>query len=107
MIANCPLERAFQNSARAKLDGRIARIFYTDWLPFHFAKSPNYQKSYAYVATHNILGYVPPGYNALRTTLLHKKRKKQRKKKKKRVNVERLLKPIKDSRACKWCKYNF
>ena len=75
MITNCPLERAFQNSARAELDGRIARIFYTGWLPFHFARSPNYHKSYAYVATYNILGYVPPGYNALRKTLLQKKKK--------------------------------
>ena len=38
-IANSPLERAFQNSARAKLDNRIARMFYTGGLPFHFARN--------------------------------------------------------------------
>ena len=42
---------------------------------------------HAYAATYNILGYVPPGYNVLRTTLLQKEK----------ANVERPLKPIKDS----------
>ena len=71
---NSPLERAFQNSARAELDGRIARMFYTGGLPFHFARNPNYSNSYAYAVTHNIPSYVPPGYNALRKTLLQKKK---------------------------------
>ena len=61
-------------------------MFYINELPLHFAKNPNYRNSYAYAATHNILSYVPPGYNALRTTLLQKER----------AHVERLLKPIKD-----------
>ena len=69
------------------MDSRIARMFYTGGLPFHFARNPNYRNSYAYATTYNILGYVPPEYNALRTTLLQKER----------ANVERLLKPIKDS----------
>ena len=69
MIANSPLERAFLNSARAELNSRITRMFYISELPLHFAKNPNYRNSYAYAATHNILSYVPPGYNALRTTL--------------------------------------
>ncbi|XP_023888941.1 uncharacterized protein LOC112001006 [Quercus suber] len=82
-----PLEKAFQNNARHDLDSRIARMFYNGGLPFNFARNPYYRSSYAYVATHNILGYLPSGYNALRTTLLQKER----------VHVERLLKPIKDS----------
>ena len=68
------------------MDSRIARMFYAGGLPFHFARNLNYRSSYAYAATHNILGYVPLGYNALRTTLLQKER----------ANVERLLKLIKD-----------
>jgi len=68
------------------LDSRIARMFYTGGLPFNFARNPYYRNSYAYAATHSIPGYVPPGYNALRTTLLQKER----------AHVERLLKPIKD-----------
>ena len=81
-----PIEKSFQNNARHELDSRIARIFYTGGLPFNFARNPYYRNSYAYAATHNIPGYVPPRYNALRTTLLQKER----------AHVERLLKPIKD-----------
>ena len=81
-----PIEKAFQNNARHELESRIARIFYTGRLPFNFARNPYYRNSYTYAATHNIPGYVPPGYNALRTTLLQKER----------AYVERLLKPIKD-----------
>ena len=61
-------------------------MFYISGLPFNFARNPYYRNSYAYAATHSIPGYVPPGYNALRTTLLQKER----------AHVERLLKTIKD-----------
>ena len=86
VIAKSPLERAFQNTARAELDNRIGRMFYAGRLSFHFTRNPNYRNSYAYAATHNIPSYVPPRYNILRTTLLQKER----------ANVERLLKPIKN-----------
>ena len=65
-----PLERVFQNNARHELDSRIARMFYTDGLSSNFARNPYYCSSYAYATTHSIQGYVPPRYNALRTTLL-------------------------------------
>ena len=68
------------------MDSRIARIFYTGGLSFNFVRNPYYRNSYAYAATHSIPGYVPPGYNALKTTLLQKEK----------AHVERLLKPIKD-----------
>ncbi|XP_030963396.1 uncharacterized protein LOC115984517 [Quercus lobata] len=83
---NTTLEKAFQNNARHDLDSRIARMFYTGGLPFNFERNPHYRSSYAFAATHSIPGYLPPGYNALRTTLLQKER----------AHVERLLKPIKD-----------
>ena len=81
-----PIEKAFQNNARHELDSRIVKMFYTSGLPFNFARNPYYRNSYAYAATHSIPGYVPLGYNALRTTLLQKER----------AHVERLLKPMKD-----------
>ena len=62
-------------------------MFYTSGLSFNIARNPYYRSSYAYAATYSIRGYVPPGYNALRTTLLQKER----------AHIERLLKPIKDS----------
>ena len=86
MTGITPIEKAFQNNARDELNSRIVRMFYTGGLPFNFERNPYYRNSYAYAATHNIPGYVPPGYNALRTTFLQKER----------AHVERLLKPIKD-----------
>ncbi|KAK1577160.1 hypothetical protein Q3G72_019422 [Acer saccharum] len=35
-----PLEKAFNIGAREKLDGEIARMFYTGDLSFHFARNP-------------------------------------------------------------------
>ena len=83
---NSLLERAFQNNVRHELDSRIVRMFYIGGLQFNFARNPYYHKSYAYIATHSIPGYVPPGYNTLRITLLQKES----------AHVERLLKSIKD-----------
>ena len=86
MIGISPIEKAFQNTTRYELDSRIAKMFYTGVLSFNFARNPYYHNSYAYAAANSIQGYVPPGYNALRTTLLQKER----------AHFERLLKPIKD-----------
>jgi hypothetical protein len=56
-------------------------------LSFNVARNPNYRASYNYVANHDLGGYVPPGYNALRTTLLQKEK----------THVDRMLMPIKSS----------
>ena len=78
-----PLEKAFNIGAREKLDGEIARMFYTGGLSFHFARNPYYVHAF----TNALPGYVPPGYNALRTTLLQKEK----------TNIEQLLVPIKST----------
>ena len=64
------LEKAFNNSAREQLDGEIARMFYTGGLSFNFAKNPHYIRAFNRACACPIPGYRPPGYNALRTTLL-------------------------------------
>jgi hypothetical protein len=87
MTGKSPLERAFNNSCKEQLTSLIARRFYSSGMPFHFARNPHYVNSYKYAANNMLVGYVPSGYNALRTTLL----------KKERANIERMLKPIKDS----------
>ncbi|XP_057994474.1 uncharacterized protein LOC110655169 [Hevea brasiliensis] len=56
-------------------------------LPFNFARNPYYVSSYSFAANHVLGGYVPPGYNKLRTTLLQQEK----------ANVERLLEPIKNT----------
>ncbi|KAE8696807.1 vacuolar protein-sorting-associated protein 37-like protein 2-like [Hibiscus syriacus] len=60
-------------------------MFYTSGLPFNLAKNPHYHRAFTFATTHNIPGYLPPGYNKLRTTLLQQEKN----------NVEKLLQPIK------------
>ncbi|XP_050387930.1 uncharacterized protein LOC126804583 [Argentina anserina] len=81
--AGGPLEKAFQNAAREECHDEIARMFYTGGLSFNLARNPYYRNSYMRAST--LPGYVPPGYNALRTTLLVKERK----------NLEYQLEPLK------------
>ena len=79
------LENAFNMQARETLDLEIVRMFYSSGLPFHPAKNPHFIKAFSYAANNYIGGYVPLGYNKLRTTLLEKERE----------HVERMLEPIK------------
>ncbi|XP_075645144.1 uncharacterized protein LOC142616155 [Castanea sativa] len=65
----------------------IARTFYYAGLPFHFAKNPYWIEMIKFACNNNLVGYIPPGYNKLRTTLLHKEK----------VHIEKLLKSIKDT----------
>ena len=86
-VGNSPLEKAFNNQCREQLDSFIARTFYSAGLPFHFTKNPYWIKMIKFVANNNLVGYVPLGYNKLRTTLLHKER----------AHIEKLLKSIKET----------
>ena len=86
-VGNSPLEKAFNNQCREQLDSLIARTFYSAGLPFHFAKNPYWIEMIKFATNNNLAGYVPPGYNKLRTTLLQKER----------AHVEKLLKLIKDT----------
>ncbi|XP_027351371.1 uncharacterized protein LOC113862485 [Abrus precatorius] len=79
------LERAFNVDERNQLRVEIARMFYSAGLSFHLARNPYYVSSYSFAANHNVSGFLPPSYNALRTSLLQQKRS----------HIERLLQPIK------------
>ncbi|XP_059630555.1 uncharacterized protein LOC132273591 [Cornus florida] len=81
------IEKAFNLGARDELHSEIARMFYSAGLTFHLARNPHYVASYTYASNNGISGYIPPGYNLLRTTLLQNER----------ANIERLMIPIKDS----------
>ncbi|XLR18811.1 hypothetical protein HN51_065493, partial [Arachis hypogaea] len=72
--ANGPLEKAFNVNARETLDSHIARMFFSSGLPFHLAKNPYFVKAFSYAANNYIDGYIPPGYNKLRTDLLEKEK---------------------------------
>nr|KYP64116.1 hypothetical protein KK1_018705 [Cajanus cajan] len=82
-----PLEKAFNLENRDNLKALIARMFYSFGLPFNLARNPYYVNSYSFAANHMLNGFLPPGYNALRTTLLQQEK----------AHVERLLKPIKST----------
>ncbi|KAL0413564.1 UNVERIFIED_CONTAM: hypothetical protein Sradi_1558100 [Sesamum radiatum] len=75
------LEKAFNFQVREQLDSEIARMFYSGGLPFNLARNPYYVRAFSFAANNNIAGYVPPGYNSLRTKLLQKEK----------ANVENLL----------------
>ncbi|XP_061353542.1 uncharacterized protein LOC133298288 [Gastrolobium bilobum] len=81
------LEMAFNVGEREELNYLIAKMFYSAGLPFNLAKNPYFQASYTYAANHNIGGYLPPVYNALRTTLLQKEKE----------NIDRLCEPIREA----------
>lgn len=81
------IDGSFNMQARDTLDYEIARMFYSAGLPFNLARNPHFRRAFSYAANNNIPGYVPPGYNKLRTTLLQNERK----------HVENLLEPIKNT----------
>ena len=91
------MEKAFNNQCREQLDSFIARTFYSAGLPFHFAKNQYWIEMIKFAAKNNFMGYIPPGYNKLRTTLLQKER----------AHIEKLLRSIKDTwkeKGFKHCK---
>ena len=77
------IEKAFNMGASEIADSKIAMMFYTGGLSFHFAINPYYAR--AFKSASQLPGYVPLGYNVLRTTLLRKEMS----------NIENLLEPIK------------
>ena len=77
------IEKAFNTGAREIDDSEIARMFYIRGLSFHFARNPYYACTFK--SASQLPGYVPPGYNALRTTLLQYEKS----------NIENLLERIK------------
>ena len=85
--ADSAIVRSFGVEVRNQLDQEIARMFYSGGVPFNLARNPHYHRSYQFAAENKIDGYVPPGYNKLRTTLLQKERN----------NVEILLVPFKST----------
>ncbi|XP_075499728.1 uncharacterized protein LOC142538252 [Primulina tabacum] len=80
-----PLEKAFNLNARDELHSEIARLFYTGGLSFNIARNPHYIRAFSMATQRTIQGYLPPGYNLLRTTLLQREK----------AHIEKLLEPTK------------
>ena len=81
-----PLEKAFQNDLIEIADTKVGRCLFTNGVPFNLVRSP-YWREMVEAINEAPRGYRGPGYEKLRTTILHKEKK----------NVENLLKPIRDS----------
>jgi len=79
------IKNDFNVDDRNNFRAMIAKMFYFCGLSFHLARNSYYDSSYTFVVDHNLKGFLPPSYNALRTTLLMQER----------AHIERMLQPIK------------
>lgn len=69
-----PLAKAFNNKVRDHLSSEIARLFYSASLPFNVARNPYFISAFTYAANTSISGFLPPSYNAIRTTMLQREK---------------------------------
>ncbi|GMP96913.1 hypothetical protein CsSME_00045347 [Camellia sinensis var. sinensis] len=81
------LQKSFNVAQRDIADKDCARMFYASGLPFNLARSPYFRKYSQSLANSSLMGYTPPSYDRLRTTLLSQEK----------AHVNRLLQPIRDS----------
>ncbi|KAM0926848.1 hypothetical protein ACQ4PT_003028 [Festuca glaucescens] len=81
------IAESFNAEVRQQADAHLARMFYTAGLPFNLARNPNFRAAITFIANNSLGGYVPPGYNSLRTTLLDQEKK----------HIQRSLEPIKST----------
>ncbi|XP_057831543.1 uncharacterized protein LOC131042228 [Cryptomeria japonica] len=81
-----PLERAFKNDAREIADQSVGRCLYANGLSFNVVRSPYWQDMLKKV-NEAPQGYIGPGYEKVRSTLLAKEVK----------NIDNALAPIRNS----------
>ncbi|KAG6520646.1 hypothetical protein ZIOFF_017705 [Zingiber officinale] len=80
-----PLEKSFNLNVIDELHSEIAKLFYTGGLSFNIARNPHYVRAFSLATQRTIPGYLPPGYNLLRTSLLQKEK----------AHIGKLLEPTK------------
>ncbi|GMP42453.1 hypothetical protein CsSME_00012201 [Camellia sinensis var. sinensis] len=81
------LQKSFNVAQRDIADKDCARMFYASGLPFNLARSPYFRKYSQSLANSSLMGYTPPSYDRLRTTLLSREK----------AHVNRPLQPIRDT----------
>ena len=82
-----PMDKIFQKEKREELDLTIAFFFYQNFISFNVARSPLFIEMCRALCHGAPSGYVPPGSEKLRTTLLTKEKKE----------VDKILEPIKST----------
>ncbi|WVZ53037.1 hypothetical protein U9M48_004028, partial [Paspalum notatum var. saurae] len=75
------LEKAWDLDNRRHLDALLARAFYSGGISFNFARNPYFREVISFACSHDLNGYVGPGYNKYRESLLVQERR----------HIERLL----------------
>jgi hypothetical protein len=75
------LEKAWDLDNRRHLDALLARAFYSGGISFNFARNPYFREAISFACSHDLNGYVGPGYNKYRESLLVQERR----------HIERLL----------------
>eukprot|EP00253_Pinus_taeda_P010810 PITA_10810 len=83
-IALGPMDKIFQKERREELDLTITFFFYQNFISFNVARSPLFIEMCRALTQGAPSGYVPPGSEKLRTTLLTKAKKE----------VKKMLEPI-------------
>eukprot|EP00253_Pinus_taeda_P025575 PITA_25575 len=78
------MDKIFQKKRREELDFTIAFFFYQNFISFNVARSPLFVEMCRALTQGAPAGYVPPGSEKLRTTLLMKAKKE----------VQKMLEPI-------------
>jgi len=64
------MDASFNMGVREELNAIITRMFYYSDLSFNFVRNSYYVMAFTYAANNPFSGYIPPGYNSLRITLL-------------------------------------
>nr|VVW82638.1 unnamed protein product [Nymphaea colorata] len=86
------LAQAFKNTGKAEMDRRIGRFFFASSLPFNVARSPYWKDVVTGLADCNLVDYVPPRSEKLRTVILAEEK----------ANIEKLLEKKKFSWNTIW-----
>ena len=81
------IEKAYDMNARNEIDEEIGRMFYTGCPSFNLARNPHFIKAFQLCADRKVVGYRPPSYNRLRTSILDKEKS----------HVDKLLSAIKET----------
>ncbi|KAJ1257224.1 hypothetical protein BS78_K172500 [Paspalum vaginatum] len=81
------LEKAWDLDNRRHLDALLARAFYSGGISFNFARNPYFREAISFACSHDLNGYVGPGYNKYRESLLVQERR----------HIERLLESSKST----------
>ncbi|KAL7246364.1 hypothetical protein ACSBR2_001471 [Camellia fascicularis] len=80
-------QKSFNVAQRDIADKDCARMFYASGLPFNLARSPYFRKYSQSLANSSLMGYTPPSYDRLCSTVLSQEK----------AHVNRLQQPIRDS----------